>query len=70
MELVDHVPTEKATASRGLEALVLVQSELPMTGVNITNKWEKVTVEGKSDAFVCCTCMLECCVVSRVVLRV
>jgi hypothetical protein len=67
---VDHVPTAKATASRGLEALVLAQSDLPTTGANLTIKWEKVVVEGKSDAFVCCTCMLECCVVSRVVLRV
>jgi hypothetical protein len=67
---VDHVPTAKETASRGLEALVRAQSDLPTTGANLTIKWEKVVVEGKSDAFVCCTCMLECCVVSRVVLRV
>jgi hypothetical protein len=67
---VDHVPMAKATAPRGLEALVRAQSDLPTTGANLTIKWEKVAVEGKSDAFVCCTCMLECCVVSRVVLRV
>jgi hypothetical protein len=70
---VSHVPRAKAnaTASRGLEALVLAQSDLPTTAaLNLTIKWEKVLVEGKGDdAFVCCTCLLECCVVSRVVLR-
>ena len=70
-----HVPEAKATAtvSLGLEALVLAQSDLPTTdaALNLMMKWEKVLVEGKGDdAFVCCTCLLECCVVSRVVLRV
>jgi hypothetical protein len=55
-----------------MEALVRAQSDLPTTGaLNLAIKWEKVVlVEGKRDAFVCCTCMLECCVVSRVILRV
>jgi hypothetical protein len=66
---VTHVPTAEANMSRGLEALVLAQSDLPTTGANLAIKWEQIVVEGKSDAFVCCTCMLECCVVSSVVLR-
>jgi hypothetical protein len=66
---VNHVPTAKANVSRCLEALVLAQSDLPTTGANFAIKWEQIVVEGKSDAFVYCTCMLECCVVSRVVLR-
>jgi hypothetical protein len=68
---VDHVPNAKAAVSCGLEALILVQSDLPKTGaLNLMIKWEKVVVEGKSDAFLCCTCMLEYCVVSSVVIRV
>jgi hypothetical protein len=70
-----HVPSKanaNAMASRRLEALALAQSaDLPATAaLNLTVKWEKVLMEGEGDAFVCCTCMLECCVVSRVVLRV
>jgi hypothetical protein len=60
-----HVPKAKA----GLEALVHAQSDLPACGnLNLMIKWEKVMVEGRP--CVCCTCMLECFVVSRVVLRV
>jgi hypothetical protein len=69
---VKHVPEAKAAVSRGLEALILAQSDLPPTGtLNVMMKWEKVVVEGKSDAFaVCCTCILQNCVVSTVVIRV
>jgi hypothetical protein len=70
---VDNVPKAKAAVSRGLEALILAQSDLPTTGaLNLMMKWEKVVVEGKSDAFaVCCACtILQNCVVSRVVIRV
>jgi hypothetical protein len=58
--------------SRGPEALILAQIDLPTTGaLNRMMKWEKVVVEGKSDAFaVCCACILQNCVVSRVVIRV
>ena len=67
---VDHVPKAKAAVSCGLEALILAQSALPTAGaLNLMIKWEKVVVEGKSDAFLCCTCILENCVVSRVVRR-
>ncbi len=67
---VDHVPNAKAVGSCGLEALILAQGDLPKTGaLNLMIKWEKVVVEGKSDAFLCCTCILENCVVSRVVRR-
>jgi hypothetical protein len=69
-----HVPSKQkanATASRGLEALALAQSADLPAALNLTMKWEKVLMEGEGDAaFVCCTCMLECCVVSRVVFRV
>jgi hypothetical protein len=68
---VDHVPKAKAAVSCGLEALILAQSDLPTTGaLNLMIKWEKVVLEGKSDTFVCCSCMLEYCVVSSVVIRV
>ena len=37
------------------ESLVLAQGEVPATfALNLTMKWEKVAVEGKSGAFVCC----------------
>jgi hypothetical protein len=63
---VNQVPKVKATA---WESLVLAQGEVPATfALNLTMKWEKVAVEGKSGGFVCCTCMLECCVVTRVIL--
>jgi hypothetical protein len=57
---------------RGLEALILAQSDVPTTGaLNLMMKWEKVVAEGKSDAIaVCCTCILQNCVVSTVVIRV
>ena len=69
---VAHVSKAKAAVSRGLEALILAQSDLPTTGaLNLMMKWEKVVVEGKNDAFaVCCTCILQNCVVSTVVIRV
>jgi hypothetical protein len=68
---VDHVPKAKAAVSCGLEALILAQSDLPTAGaLNLMIKWEKVVLEGKSDAFLCCTCILENCVVSSVVIRV
>jgi hypothetical protein len=68
---VVHIPKVKAPVSRGLEALILAQSDLPTTSaLNLMMKWEKVVVEGKSDAFVCCTCILQNCVVSSVVIRV
>jgi hypothetical protein len=67
---VDHVPKAKAAVSCGLEALILAQSALPTAGaLNLMIKWEKVVVEGKSDAFLCCTCILQNCVVSRAVRR-
>jgi hypothetical protein len=52
-------------------ALILAQSDVPTTGaLNLMMKWEKVVAEGKSDAIaVCCTCILQNCVVS-VVIRV
>jgi hypothetical protein len=45
---------------------------VPTTGaLNLMMKWEKVVAEGKSDAIaVCCTCILQNCVVSTVVIRV
>jgi hypothetical protein len=60
---VAHVPKAKAAVSRGLEALILAQSDVPTTGaLNLMMKWEKVVAEGKSDAFaVCCTCILQNC---------
>jgi hypothetical protein len=60
---VAHVPKAKAAVSRGLEALILAQSDVPTTGaLNLMIKWEKVVAEGKSDAFaVCCTCILQNC---------
>jgi hypothetical protein len=65
---VTHVSKAKTTA---WDALILAQGELPTTfPLNLTMKWEKVVVDGKTDAFVRCTCMLECCVVTRVVLRI
>jgi hypothetical protein len=69
---VVHVPKATAPVSRGLEALILAQSDLPTTNaLNLMMKWEKVVVEGKSDAFaMCCTCILQNCVVSSVVIRV
>jgi hypothetical protein len=69
---VDHVPKAKAAVFRGLEALILAQSYLPTAGaLNLMMKWEKVVVKGESDAFaVCCACILQNCVVSRVVIRV
>jgi hypothetical protein len=68
---VDHVPKAKTAVSCGLEALILAQSDLPTTGaLNLMIKWEKVVAEGKGDAFVCCTCILQNCVVSSVVIRV
>jgi hypothetical protein len=65
---VIHVPNAKAPVSRGLEALILAQSDLPTTGaLDLMIKWETVVVEGKRDAFaVCCACILQNCVVSRV----
>jgi hypothetical protein len=65
-----HVPKVNASASRGLEALALAQSADLPTALNLTFKWEKVVVEGASGVFVCCTCFLESCVVSRVVRRI
>jgi hypothetical protein len=65
-----RVPKANATASRGLEALALAQSADLPTALNLTFKWEKVVVEGASGVFVCCTCFLESCVVSRVVRRI
>jgi hypothetical protein len=69
---VKHVPEAKTAVSRGLEALILAQCDLPTTSaLNLMMKWEKVVVEGESDAFaVCCTCILQNCVVSTVVIRV
>jgi hypothetical protein len=69
---VAHVPEAKAAVPRGLEALILAQSDVPTTGaLNLMMKWEKVVAEGKSDAIaVCCTCILQNCVVSTVVIRV
>jgi hypothetical protein len=65
-------PEAKAAVPRGLEALILAQSDVPTTGaLNLMMKWEKVVAEGKSDAIaVCCTCILQNCVVSTVVIRV
>ena len=69
---VVHVPKAQAPVSRGLEALILAQCDLPTTStLNLMMKWEKVVVEGKSDAYaVCCTCILQNCVVSSIVIRV
>jgi hypothetical protein len=68
---VDDVSKAKAAVSCGLEALILEQSGLPTAGaLNLMIKWEKVVVEGKSDALLCCTCMLEYCVVFSVAIRV
>jgi hypothetical protein len=60
---VAHVPEAKAAVPRGLEALILAQSDVPTTGaLNLMMKWEKVVAEGKSDAIaVCCTCILQNC---------
>jgi hypothetical protein len=65
-------PGGKAAVPRGLEALILAQSDVPTTGaLNLMIKWGKVVAEGKSDAIaVCCTCILQNCVVSTVVIRV
>jgi hypothetical protein len=52
--LVAHVPEAKAAVPRGLEALILAQSDVPTTGaLNLMMKWEKVVAEGKSDAIAC-----------------
>jgi hypothetical protein len=60
---LSDVPKVKATA---WEALVMTQGELPTTfPLNLTFKWEKL-----SDEFVRSTCMLECCVVTCVELRI
>jgi hypothetical protein len=65
-------PGGKSSGACGLEALILAQSDVPTTGaLNLMMKWEKVVAEGKSDAIaVCCTCILQNCVVSTVVIRV
>jgi hypothetical protein len=66
---VAHVPEAKAAVSF---TLILAQSDVPTTGaLSLMMKWEKVVAEGKSDAIaVCCTCILQNCVVSTVVIRV
>jgi hypothetical protein len=59
---VAHVPEAKAAVPRGLEALILAQSDVPTTGALNLMKWGKVVAEGKSDAIaVCCTCILQNC---------
>jgi hypothetical protein len=61
----------KAAVPRGLEALILAQSDVPTTGaLNLMMKWEKVVAEGKSAIAVCCTCILQNCVVSLLLLFV
>jgi hypothetical protein len=73
---VAHVPEAKAAVPRGLEALILAQSDVPTTGaLNLMMKWEKVVAEGKSDAiavlylYLAELCGFYCCYsrVSRVV---
>jgi hypothetical protein len=45
---VAHVPEAKAAVPRGLEALILAQSDVPTTGaLNLMMKWEKVVAEGE-----------------------
>jgi hypothetical protein len=65
---VAHVPEAKAASWS--EALILAQSDVPTTGaLNLMMKW--VVAEGKSDAIaVCCTCILQNCVVSTGFIRV
>jgi hypothetical protein len=40
---VAHVPEAKAAVPRGLEALILAQSDVPTTGaLNLMMKWERL----------------------------
>jgi hypothetical protein len=56
---------------RGLEALILAQSDVPTTGaLNLMMKWERLWRKEKSDAIAVCSCILQNCVVSTVVIRV
>jgi hypothetical protein len=47
---VAHVPEAKAAVPRGLEALILAQSDVPTTGAQPNDEVER-SAEGKSDAF-------------------
>jgi hypothetical protein len=58
-----HVLAAKAAVSRGLEALILAQSDLPTTGaLNPMIKWEKVVAKERVMRLLCCTCILQNCV--------
>jgi hypothetical protein len=49
---VAHVP--KARCPRGLEALILAQSDVPTTGaLNLMMKWEKVVVKERVMRLLC-----------------
>jgi hypothetical protein len=67
--LVAHVPEAKAAVPRGLEALILAQSDVPTTGALNLMKWEKVVAEGKVMRLLCVV-PVSCRIVFSVVIRV
>jgi hypothetical protein len=65
-----HVLRKKGSGVSWSEALILAQSDLPTTGaLNPMIKWEKVVAKERVMRLLCCTCILQNCVVT-VVIRV